>query len=85
MSGWAMAAWALVRDTAQDSLRLWRIALWVPLLVVVPEFIQHGAEINLGMFDSREMARALSSDSQRMLFGMIKVAGLVLAILAAIA
>lgn len=80
-----MAAWTLVRDTAQDSLRLWRIAIWVPLLVVVPEFIQHAAEINLGMFDSREAARALSSDPQRMLFGAVKVAGLFAAILAAVA
>jgi hypothetical protein len=85
LSGWAKAAWALLRDTALDSLRLWRIAIWVPLLVVVPEFIQHIVEINLGMFDSREAARALSSDPQRMLFGAVKIAGLFAAILAAVA
>jgi hypothetical protein len=85
LSGWAKAAWALLRDTALDSLRLWRIAIWVPLLVVVPEFIQHIVEINLGMFDSREAARALSSDPQRLLFGAVKIAGLFAAILAAVA
>lgn len=85
MSTWAKEAWALLRDTALDSLRLWRIAIWVPLLVVVPEFIQHIAEINLGMFDSREAARALSSDPQRMAFGAVKIAGLLAAMLAAVA
>lgn len=73
----------LVIGTVKDSLRLWRIATWIPLLVVLPELIQHGIEIKLGMFGSRDAFKALSADPQRMLFGYFKVAGLVLAIIAA--
>lgn len=76
-------ALALVIGTVLDALRLWRIAIWIPLLVVLPELFQHGVEINLGMFDSRAAFKALSADPQRMLFGYLKVAGLVLAIIAA--
>ncbi|MEQ1497292.1 MAG: hypothetical protein ABL914_01410 [Novosphingobium sp.] len=59
------------------------MAPWIPLLVVVPEFIQHCVEINIGMFASRDAARALGADPQRLLFGYVKVAGLVAATLAA--
>jgi hypothetical protein len=54
------------------------------LLVVVPEFIQHIAEINLGMFESRDAARAVANDPQRMIFGALKVAGLLAAIISAV-
>lgn len=67
----------------RDGFRIWHLAPLIPALVVVPEFIQHVAEITIGMFDSRDAARALSDDPRRMVFGYTKVAGLVLAILAA--
>lgn len=67
----------------KDGVRIWWLAPLIPALVVVPEFIQHVAEIQIGMFDSREAARALSDDPRRMVWGYAKVAGLVLAILAA--
>ena len=73
----------LVIGTARDTLRLWRIAIWIPLLVVIPEFIQHVVEIKLGMFDSREAFKALNADPQRMLFGYLKLAGLLSAYIAA--
>ena len=43
---------------------LW-VAPAVLALVVVPEFLQHVAEINLGMFDNRESARAAAEDPLR--------------------
>ena len=52
-------------------------------LVIVPEFIQHIAEIQLGMFDSRETFAALALDPTRMAFGYAKITGLVLTFLAA--
>ena len=57
----------------------------VPLVLaiaVVPEFLQHIAEIHLGMFVSIEQFRALGNDPLRWGFGYVKVAGFVIAILA---
>lgn len=68
----------------RDSVHIWWLAPLVPLLVVVPEAIQHIAEIRIGMFESRDMARAVSDDPRRMVWGYLKIAGLVLATLAAI-
>lgn len=51
-------------------------------LIVVPEFAQHVAEIQLGMFESKEAFKALSNDPTRWAFGYVKVAGVVLATLA---
>lgn len=75
---------ALFVRTLRDGFRIWWIAPLVPALVVVPEFLQHVAEIRIGMFDSREAARALSDDPRRMMWGHLKIAGLVLALLASI-
>ena len=82
---WLASGWDRLNQTAVSSLMLWRIALWVPLLVVLPEFIQHCAEIKIGFFADRQTAHALSADPVRMVFGYIKVAGLFSAILAAAA
>lgn len=68
----------------RDGIRIWWLAPLIPLLMVVPEAIQHIAEIRIGMFDSIEAARALADDPRRMVWGYVKVAGLMLAILAAI-
>ena len=51
-------------------------------LAVLPEFVQHIAEIQLGMFESKSAFDALSADPTRWAFGYAKVAGFVLAILA---
>ena len=80
----------MIRSILQDFLavlrggfRIWRLALLIPLLVAIPEAIQHVAEIRIGMFESRDMARAVADDPRRMVWGYLKVAGLVVAILAA--
>lgn len=67
----------------RDGFRIWWLAPLIPLLVVIPEAIQHVAEIRIGMFESRDMARAVADDPRRMVWGYLKIAGLVLAILAA--
>ena len=59
------------------------LAPGVLALVVVPEFAQHVVEIRLGMFESAEAARAIQNDPTRWGFGYVKIAGLVLAFLAA--
>lgn len=69
-------------ETLRDGVRIWWLAPLIPLLVVVPEALQHVAEIRIGMFESREAARALGDDPRRMTWGYLKLAGLLLAILA---
>lgn len=54
----------------------------VAALVVLPEFAQHVAEIQLGMFDSRAAALAAADHPLRMGFGYVKIAGLALTFLA---
>lgn len=65
----------------RDSIRIWWLAPWIPLIAVLPEFAQHVAEVNLGMFESREAGIALSNDPTRWTFGYVKVAGLMVAML----
>lgn len=80
----------MVRFAGRQLAELYRrgFALFVlaPLIVafvVVPEFVQHIVEIRLGMFESAERARALADDPTRWAFGDVKLAGLLLAMLAA--
>ncbi|WP_395330234.1 hypothetical protein WBP06_17315 [Novosphingobium sp. BL-8H] len=73
---------ARVGLTLRDSLYLWRIAPLVPLIAVLPEFAQHAVEIRRGMFASQEAFSSLALDPQRMEFGAIKIAALVIAVLA---
>lgn len=81
-AGFKRAATALARLYPLGVSLLWRAPL-VLALVVVPEFLQHIAEIQLGMFDSRERAIAVSDHPTRWAFGFAKIAGLVLTLLAA--
>jgi hypothetical protein len=62
---------------------LFVLAPVIVAVVVLPEFLQHIAEIRLGMFDSREAAHALANDPTRWAFGYAKLAGLALAMFAA--
>ena len=71
-------------EVLRDSGRIWLLAPVIPLIAIVPEFIQHVAEINLGMFDNIETARAVSNGETRWAFGYAKLAGYLIAILAAI-
>ncbi len=72
---------ARVGLTLRDSLYLWRIAPLVPLIAVLPEFVQHAVEIRLGMFTSHEAFNALAENATRLQFGAVKAACLALAIL----
>lgn len=67
--------------THRDSLRLWRMAPFVLLIVMVPEFVQHVFEIRIGMFESLERFRDLAQDPTRWEFGNFKIAGVFLSIL----
>jgi hypothetical protein len=84
----AHAIWSAARGIARslfDTYRLGGTMFWAaPAIVavaVLPEFAQHVAEICLGMFDSREAARAIADSPVRWGFGYGKIAGLVLAML----
>lgn len=86
--GRAVLAWfaLLLRAIVQlypRGISLMWVAPLVLALVVVPEFLQHVAEIQLGMFDNRESARAVADHPLRWAFGYAKIAGLVLTFLAA--
>jgi len=72
---------ALARLYPMGVSMLWKAPL-VLGLVIVPEFIQHIVEIRIGMFDSREAFRELQFDSTRMAIGFVKVAGLLLVMIA---
>ncbi|NIJ18400.1 hypothetical protein FHS95_000069 [Sphingomonas naasensis] len=52
-------------------------------IVAIPELLQHGFEIHLGMFESAARARALAADSGRWAFGYAKLAALLIAMAAA--
>jgi hypothetical protein len=67
----------------RDGFRLFRVAPLIPLLAIVPEAAQHVAEVAIGMFNSPESARMFGSDPIRWAFGYVKVAGLLIAFLAA--
>lgn len=81
LAGAAREAPALLWETARGALALWKWALWIPLLAVVPEFLQHVAEIRLGMFDSRAAFAAMAMAPERWNWGYLKIAGLVCATL----
>ena len=73
-----------IGEVLRDSGRIWLLAPLIPFIAIVPEFIQHVAEINMGMFDDVETARAVSNSDERWAYGYAKLAGYGLAILATI-
>jgi hypothetical protein len=74
--------WFSLVDQYRKGFSLFWLGPAVIALIVIPEFVQHVVEIQLGMFDSREAARALGNHPMRWAFGYAKIAGLVLAFLA---
>ena len=72
-----------VFETYRSGGRMMIAAPAILAIAMVPEFLQHIAEIHLGMFDSIERFRALADDPLRWGFGYAKVAGFVIAIFAA--
>ena len=76
-------AWRALLQLYPRGIRLFWVAPLIPALVVVPEFLQHAAEVKLGMFESKEAFKAHQMDPLRWTFAYAKIAGLWLAILAA--
>lgn len=72
-----------LRDTFIGGPSLFWLAPAIPLLLLIPEMAQHVAEIQIGMFDSREAARELGQSPVRWAFGYVKIAGVFLTLLAA--
>lgn len=72
-----------LRVTFLGGLSLFWLAPIIPLIVIVPEFVQHVAEINMGMFASEDAFNALANDPQRWAVGYAKAAGVLLSALAA--
>ncbi|HVJ00531.1 MAG TPA: hypothetical protein VM662_00020 [Sphingomonas sp.] len=72
-----------VVELYRRGLKLFVRAPWIVAIVIVPEFLQHVAEIQIGFFDSRAAARTLANDPTRWAFGYAKLAGLLIAMLAA--
>lgn len=70
-------------DVLRDGISLFWLAPLIVALVVIPEMIQHIAEINLGMFESKAEFQKLADDPRRMVWGIIKIVGLLLCIIAA--
>lgn len=71
------AFWQVLRDAP----RLFWLAPLAVALVMVPEFVQHVAEIRLGMFESKAAFQAHAMDAARWYFGYAKLTGLPLAVL----
>lgn len=70
-----------ILDTYILGFKAWRLVPGFIAISAVTEFIQHIVEIRLGMFASRDAARALANDSLRWDFGYAKIAGLVIAMI----
>lgn len=77
------AALAAIVATLRDGPRLFWLAPLIPAFAILPEFVQHVAEIKLGMFASPAAFKALQNDPTRWAFGYAKIAGLFLTIFAA--
>jgi hypothetical protein len=80
---WIAEAAQAVTEVYRKGFTLIVAAPVVAAIAVVPEFMQHVAEIQLGMFASREAFAALAMDPTRLAFGAVKVVGLIVAMLAA--
>lgn len=83
MKGWLASLGTGLKTTFIGGSRLFLLAPLIPLLAIVPEFLQHIVEIKLGMFESKTAFKALELDPTRWAFGYAKVAGLLLAMFAA--
>jgi hypothetical protein len=74
--------WRLLFDTYRRGGTMFVVAPLIVALIVVPEALQHVVEILIGLFRSHADAVRLSGDPRRMAFGYVKIAGLVVAMLA---
>lgn len=83
MKEWFASLGAGLKTTFVGGTRLFVLAPLIPLIAILPEFLQHIVEIKLGMFASKPAFQALAMDPTRWAFGYAKIAGLVLAMFAA--
>lgn len=72
----------VIGESYKLGFRAWAVAPAIVAIAVVPEFVQHIAEIRLGMFESVQRFSELAQHPTRWLFGYAKVAGMVIAMLA---
>ena len=72
-----------LKTTIWGGISLLWLAPIIPLIAILPEFAQHVAEVQLGMFESEEAFAAQAMSAERWLFAYFKIAGLFIAILAA--
>lgn len=83
VASWPLALLKALRDVYRAGLSMPVAAPAVFAIALLPEAAQHVAEIQLGMFASKEAFMADAGNSTRMAFGAVKVAGLFLCIFAA--
>lgn len=83
MKNWFAALGAGLKTTFVGGTRLFLLAPLIPLIAILPEFLQHIVEIKLGMFENKAAFNAMAMDPTRWVSGYAKVVGLVLAIFAA--
>jgi hypothetical protein len=81
-ASWPLTLLRGLGEVYRRGLRLPLAAPAIAAIVVLPEAVQHVAEIQLGMFASREAFMAHADSWARMSFGYVKIAGLFLCILA---
>lgn len=82
-AAWPLALVRGLRDVYRHGLRMPFAAPAIIAIAVIPQALQHVAEIQLGMFASKEAFMAQAGGSTRLVFGGGKVAGLFLCIFAA--
>ena len=75
--------WRSLVEQYHKGFALFVVGPIVLALIIIPEFAQHVVEIQIGMFDSREAAKALGNDPTRWAFGYVKLVGLALTFFAA--
>ncbi|SEN39734.1 hypothetical protein SAMN05192583_2726 [Sphingomonas gellani] len=80
--GMASGLWQAIATTYRLGGRTPIVAPALLALVVLPEWVQHVAEIRLGMFTDLAGFRAHAADPVRMAFGVAKIAGMLVAMLA---
>ena len=72
--------WGIIKNGYRSG---WAYMLICPLLFLVPvaiEMLQHIVEVQIGMYDSVEAAKAVEHHPARMAFGMLKIAAITLSI-----
>lgn len=72
-----------LKTTFWGGLSLFWLAPLIPLIAIAPEFAQHVAEIQLGMFASEEAFNAEAMSEERWFYAYFKIAGLLIAVFAA--